>query len=50
MKLLGMISVDFDAIYVSQIFCPHQIFNKNVSKTGTVCQLLADFKTVRREA
>jgi hypothetical protein len=52
MKLLGVISVDFD-VTTDQIFWVHQILEKEWEYNETVHQLFVDFKqaydSVRRE-
>jgi hypothetical protein len=52
-KLLGMISVDFDATGQLLIFCISQILDKKKKIIEAVCQLCIDFKkaydSVRRE-
>jgi hypothetical protein len=51
MKLMGLISVDFDV--TDQIFCIHQILEKKWEYNETVYQLFIDIKkaydSVRRE-
>jgi hypothetical protein len=45
MKLLGIISVDFDKLSTAdQIFCIHQILEKEWEYTRAVHQLFIDFK------